>query len=46
MVVVAVEEYRRLRGTQPDFKAFLRRAPDVAWLELVRPSNSARVVHL
>jgi prevent-host-death family protein len=42
-VVLDVAEYRRLRGGEQDFKAFLRAAPD---LEVTRSSAPARVVDL
>lgn len=34
VVVVAADEYRRLAGGVPDFKAFLLSAPDLSQLEL------------
>ncbi len=45
-VVVSIEEYRRLSGSKPDFKDFLLSAPDLAALEMPRPSERARVVEL
>ena len=44
-VVVGIGEYRRLRGGEEDFKAFLRSAPDLD-LEMSRPAEPARVVDL
>jgi prevent-host-death family protein len=34
VVVLAADEYRRLAGRVPDFKAFLQSAPDLCELEL------------
>jgi prevent-host-death family protein len=34
VVVLAADEYRRLTGRVPDFKAFLQSAPDLSKLEL------------
>ena len=34
VVVLAADEYRRLTGRVPDFKAFLQSAPDLSELEL------------
>ncbi|MFJ6674132.1 type II toxin-antitoxin system Phd/YefM family antitoxin [Actinosynnema sp. NPDC091369] len=42
-VVIDIAEYRRLRGGEDDFKAFLRAAPDFD-LEVDRPSAPARTV--
>ena len=39
VVVVAADEYRRLTGGSPDFKAFLLSAPDLSALELDSPSR-------
>lgn len=46
VVVVAVDEYRRLRSGAPDFKRFLIDAPDWDLLELERPSEVGRRVEL
>jgi len=46
VVVIAVEEYRRLRGGGPDFKRFLREAPDFELLELERSTEPGRPVAL
>lgn len=46
VVVIAVDEYRQLRGQVPDFKAFLRRGPDLSGLEIVRSSEPTRTVDL
>jgi prevent-host-death family protein len=45
-VVVSIEEYRRLTGSKPDFKDFLRSAPDLAALDIHRPDERARGVEL
>lgn len=45
-VVIDIAEYRRLRGGVPDFKAFLRSAPDLDVLEIARPTEPARTVEL
>ncbi len=46
VVVLAVEEYRRLRAGEPDFKRFLRTGPDFEQLDLARSSDPARAVEL
>ncbi|HEU0336667.1 MAG TPA: type II toxin-antitoxin system Phd/YefM family antitoxin [Gaiellaceae bacterium] len=46
VVVLSLEEYRRLRGLGPDFKRFLREAPDFDRLELERSLEPARPVEL
>lgn len=46
VVVVAVDEYRRLRSGGPDFKRFLIDAPDWELLELERPNEVGRQVEL
>lgn len=46
VVVLAVDEYRRLRDGEPDFKQFLRTAPDFALLDLERRTDPARDVEL
>jgi prevent-host-death family protein len=45
-VVVSIEEYRRLTGSKPDFKDFLRSAPDLSALDIRRPEDRARTVEL
>ena len=45
-VVVGIEDYRRLTGELPSFKAFLLAAPDLDALEIERPREPARVVKL
>jgi prevent-host-death family protein len=45
-VVIDIVEYRRLRGGEPDFKAFLRSAPDVEDLTIERSATPARLVSL
>ena len=44
-VVIDIAEYRRLRGGEEDFKAFLRNAPDLD-LEIGRLSTPSRIVDL
>ena len=44
VVVVAIHEYRRFGGS--DFKEFLRNAPDVDLLGIVRDREPARAVDL
>jgi antitoxin Phd len=46
VVVVAVDEYRRLSGDAPDFKRFLREAPDFELLETPRSRDAPRPVDL
>lgn len=46
VVVVSVEEYRRLRGGGPSFVEFIRAAPDFDALELDRPGDRGRDVEL
>lgn len=46
VVVLAFEEYRRLRGPGPDFKRFLRDAPDLEALELERSRDPGRALEL
>ncbi len=36
VVVISIAEFERLRQGQPDFKEFLRRAPDLDWLPITR----------
>jgi prevent-host-death family protein len=45
-VVIDIAEYRRLRGGGPDFKQFLRSAPDLDALMIDRSVTSARVIDL
>lgn len=45
-VVLDIREYRRLKGGTPDFKAFLRAAPDVDLPEVDRSDDLARPVDL
>lgn len=45
VVVISVEEYKRLRG-QPSLVEFIRRAPDFGLLELRRASDVGRDVEL
>jgi prevent-host-death family protein len=46
VVVVSIEEFERLRRGQPDFKEFLRRAPDLDRLQISRDRKPARKVSL
>lgn len=43
VAVVAIDEYRRLHR-RPDFKRFLRTAPDFEQLDLERDTEPARTV--
>lgn len=45
-VVLDIREYRRLRGGAPDFKDFLRSAPDLDGLDLRRSRDPAPPVDL
>jgi prevent-host-death family protein len=45
-VVVAIDDYLRLKGTVPDFKDFLLTAPDLDALDIRRPHESAPTVEL
>jgi prevent-host-death family protein len=45
-VVIDIAEYRRLRGGSPDFKEFLREAPDLDVLEISRPAEATHAVDL
>lgn len=46
VVVVSVEEYRRLRGGGPSLVEFIRSAPDFDALELERAEDRGRDVEL
>ncbi len=46
VVVVPVEEYRRLVGEKPDFKEFLMNAPDLSVLDLERQKGMPRDIEL
>jgi prevent-host-death family protein len=46
VVVVPVEEFRRLTGEKPDFKEFLMSAPDLSVLGLERPKEMPRDIRL
>ena len=39
VVIVAADEYRRLAGGQPDFKAFLLSAPNLSEVDLDTPKR-------
>jgi prevent-host-death family protein len=45
-VVLDIREYRRLKGGAPDFKTFLRSAPDVDLPDVDRSGDLARPVSL
>jgi prevent-host-death family protein len=45
-VVIDIAEYRRLSRSGPDFKQFLRSAPDLDALPIERSSTPSRVVDL
>ncbi len=44
VVVMSIEEYRRLTRDKPDFKQFLQAAPDLGALEIDRARERARIV--
>lgn len=46
VVVVSVEDYRRLRGAGPNLVEFIRSAPDFDALELGRAEDRGRNVDL
>jgi prevent-host-death family protein len=46
VVVVSLDDYRRLRGVGPDFKRFLQAAPDFDLLELERAKDLPRTPDL
>ncbi|MDQ3863802.1 MAG: type II toxin-antitoxin system prevent-host-death family antitoxin [Actinomycetota bacterium] len=46
VVVVPVEEFRRMNGEKPTFKEFLLSAPDLSVLDLERPREFPRDVEL
>lgn len=46
VVVVPVEEYRRLAGDRPDFKEFLMNGPDLSVLDLERSKETPREIEL
>jgi prevent-host-death family protein len=43
-VVLDIAEYRRMTGVDVDFKDYLRSAPDLEALEIVRPRESGRLI--
>ncbi|MEV4839396.1 type II toxin-antitoxin system Phd/YefM family antitoxin [Nonomuraea sp. NPDC049486] len=43
-VIIDMEEYRRFKGEQPDFKEFLLNGPDLSDLELTRSRDLPREV--
>ena len=46
VVVVSVDDYRRLTGGDDDFLEFLRSAPDFDVLDLTRSQDLAREIEL
>ena len=46
VVIVALDEFERLRGGGKDFKAFLRQAPDLEALGIKRDRRPGRRVKL
>lgn len=46
VVVISVEEFRRLTGDKPDFREFLLSAPDLSVLDLERDRGMPREVEL
>ena len=46
VVIVAAEDYRRLRGTGPGLLEFIRSAPEFDALELDRASDRGRHIEL
>jgi prevent-host-death family protein len=46
VVVMAVGEYERLKGGAPDFKDFLRSAPDLERLRITRDRKRTRSIKL
>lgn len=46
VVVVSVDEYRRLKGAPDDLVEFLRSAPDLDLLDLGRASDGGREIAL
>lgn len=46
VVVLPIEEYRRLSRTEPDFKTFLLSAPDMSDLDIERSDEPPREIDL
>jgi len=46
VVVMSMEEFERLRKGRPDFKEFLRQAPDLDRLQMARDRRPARKVEV
>ena len=46
VVIVAAREFEALKGGRPDFKEFLRQAPDLKRLRITRDRRPARKVTL
>jgi antitoxin Phd len=46
VVIVSVEEYQRLRGSEPSLVEFIRSAPDFDLLDLRRASDQGRDIEL
>ncbi len=46
VVILAMDEYRRLKGEEPDFKEFLLNGPDLSVLDLTRDRDLPREIDL
>jgi prevent-host-death family protein len=46
VVVVSIDEYRKLRGPKKDFKQFLTEGPDFDLLEIERSTELSRPIEL
>ena len=46
VVVVSIDEYRKLRGPNKDFKQFLTEGPDFDLLEIERSTELSRPIKL
>ena len=46
VVVVPIEEFRRMSGEKPTFKEYLMSAPDLSVLDLERPKEFPRDIEL
>lgn len=46
VVVVAADEFEKLKGARRGFKEFLRKAPDIAALKIARSRVATRRIHL
>jgi prevent-host-death family protein len=45
-VIIDMEEYRQLKGGEPDFKEFLLNGPDLSELDLTRDQSTMREINL